>query len=211
MKMPKREPMALLYRLISGFAGLFFRLLYRNVAHYAEKPPEGGAILASNHVSFYDPPLIAGNFPQEVHFLASDYLFKVPLLGPIIRAVNAHPIARGTGDIGAFRLCVDLLKAGKKVVVFPEGTRSHSGELKEFKRGVAKLVAASQTAVIPIYIAGAYEIWGKSHRWPKLFGKTRIFFGKALYWDDYKGMDRRAAEEQLTADLREAIINLRPR
>ncbi|MCX6995232.1 MAG: lysophospholipid acyltransferase family protein [Chlamydiae bacterium] len=196
------------YVCISSFAGFIFRLLYRNKVYFSEALPQGGAILAANHTSFFDPPIIAGTWPTEMHFLASNYLFKVPILGAIIRACNAHPIARGEGDIGAFRLIAKLLKEGKKVNIFPEGTRSKSGELQGLKRGVAKLSFISHTPVIPIYIEGTYKIWGRSRKFPKLWGRTRVFYGKALYPEKYGYMEKREAEELLTSDLRESILQL---
>lgn len=210
-KRPKREKTGWLFGAISRLSGFLFWLLYRNKVYFSEKPPAGGAILAANHVSFLDPPIIGGTWPQEIHFLASDYLFKVPLLAPLIRALNSHPVARGSGDLSAFRMTAQLLKEGKKVVVFPEGTRSKTGELSEFKRGVAKLAFTSGAAVIPIYIQGTAEIWGRGRKWPKLFGKTAIYYGKAIYLEDYKNLDKREAEETLTQDLKKAIIDLKER
>lgn len=206
---PRRESAPWFFAFISRLSGFLFWLLYRNRVYFSEAPLKGGAILAANHVSFFDPPIIGGTWPGEIHFLASDYLFKVPLLGPLIRALNSHPVSRGAGDLGAFRLTSKLLREGKKVVVFPEGTRSKDGQLQEFKKGVAKLAFTGHAAVVPIYIEGTYAIWGRKQKFPKLWGKTRIFYGNALYVEDYQGLERRAAEEKMTEDLKKAIIQLK--
>ena len=195
----------MLYEIVDRLAWLILRLFWRVEVHFEEPMPEGGAILSANHTSFLDPPLVSTSCPDEVHFLAGDYLFKVPLFGAFIRAVNAHPVVRGRGDIGAFRLCCKLLKEGKKLVIFPEGTRSKTGEFQPLKRGVAKMAAMTGAKVIPIYIDGAYSIWGRHRRLPKFWGKIRIYYGKALSCTDTGG------EEKLTHDLREAIVRLRPR
>lgn len=208
-KSPRREKTGMLFGAISRLSGFLFWLFYRNQVFFSEKPPAGGAILAANHVSFLDPPLIGGTWPQEIHFLASDYLFRVPLLAPLIRALNSHPVARGSGDLTVFRMTAQLLKEGKKVVVFPEGTRSRTGELASFKRGVAKLAFTSGAAVIPIYIQGTYDVWGRGRKWPKLWGKTAIYYGKAIYVERYKHLEKREAEEALTEDLKSAVSDLR--
>ncbi len=207
-KNPSRASTPWFFGFISRLSGFLFWLLYKNEVYFSEPLPKGGAILAANHTSFFDPPIIGGTWPAEMHFLASDYLFRVPLLAPLIKALNSHPVSRGSGDIAAFRLTANLLKEGKKVAVFPEGTRSKDGKLQEFKRGVAKLSFLSHAAVIPIYIEGTDKIWGRSHKLPKLWGKTRIFYGKALYPETYKHMEKREAEEKLTYDLKESILEL---
>jgi 1-acyl-sn-glycerol-3-phosphate acyltransferase len=208
-KAPKLEKKPWLISIVCRMSAFLFRLLYHNKIYFVEKPPAGNAILAANHVSFLDPPMIGGTWPQEVHFLAGDYLFRVPLFGRFIAALNSHPVARGSGDLGAFRLMTKLLKEGKKIVVFPEGTRSRTGELTEFKKGVAKLSFLGDAPVIPIYIKGTYEIWGRGRKWPKLSGHTSVYYGKAIYPSEYKDLDKRAAEEALTKDLKQAIVDLK--
>ena len=91
-------------------------------------PPSGGVVVAANHISFWDPPLIGAAVPRELHFLAREDLVSGPVLGPLIRSVNAIPIRRGVADMSGLAQAVDRLKAGAALMMFPEGGRMRDGE-----------------------------------------------------------------------------------
>ncbi|MEW5924466.1 MAG: lysophospholipid acyltransferase family protein, partial [Candidatus Zixiibacteriota bacterium] len=86
-------------------------------------PDEGAFILASNHISLSDPPMLATSLMRPIHFMAKRELFKIAVLGPVIRNLNAHPIHRGF-DRRALELAVGILNKGDALLIFPEGTRS---------------------------------------------------------------------------------------
>ncbi|MES2121865.1 MAG: lysophospholipid acyltransferase family protein, partial [Chlamydiota bacterium] len=141
--------MTWLYRLILFLTWCFFKLFYRHKVYGYEHFYEGAAIIAGNHVSFYDPPVLAISWPQEVHFLAREGLFKNPLFGGLIRKLNAHPVSGDAGDIVVFKTVCQLLAEGRKIILFPEGKRSVKDELAPLKSGIAVLVARSQSAIVP--------------------------------------------------------------
>jgi 1-acyl-sn-glycerol-3-phosphate acyltransferase len=197
------------YRFILSSAKCFYALFYRHKVYGVEHFCHGGAIIACNHVSYLDPPAVAISSPQEIHFLAKEGLFKVPLFGRLISALNAHPVSGSAGDIAVMRLIVQLLSEGKKVLLFPEGTRGEKDELKELKPGIALLVARSNTAVIPAYVDGTFAIWNREQRFPKLWGRTRVVFGSPIRWEEFAHLDKKEAHEQFSRRLTLALNALR--
>lgn len=207
MKSSKRRP-TLLYRFVIATTRFFCRLLYRHRVYGVEHVVPGPAIVAANHASFLDPPLLAISVPEEVFFLARKTLFK-GWFGRFISAVNARPVSGAAGDVRVFREVEAVLKGGGKLILFPEGTRSMSGELGTIKGGISIIVVNTGCAIIPAYIAGAYEIWGRSRKLPKLFGRTACVFGTAITWDKYSALEKKAAQQQFADDLRASILSLK--
>ena len=216
MKKPAPKPawaraisMTFLYRTILFLAWLFFKVLYRHRVYGLEHYYEKDAIIAGNHASFYDPPILAISWPQEVHFLARETLFRNRFFGGLIRSLNSHPVSGDAGDIATFKTICQLLKEGKKIILFPEGKRSATGSLGPLKPGIALLTARAQSAVIPAYIHGTFNIWNRNRKWPKLWGKTACVFGSAIRWEEFSHLPKREAQEALTERLRESIESLR--
>jgi 1-acyl-sn-glycerol-3-phosphate acyltransferase len=205
----RSKGMSFLYRITLFFAWLFYKVCYRTRVYGEERFPEGGAILASNHVSFLDPPLIAISSPVEVHFLARESLFKNPLFGGFIRALNAHPVSGDVGDVSIFKLITQLLTQGKKVILFPEGARSFDNQLGEIKPGIALLVSRSNSAVVPTYLHGTFEAWSRARSSPKFWGKTACVFGTPIYWKDFAHLDKKEAQKALADRLSQSILALR--
>lgn len=206
----RRSPgMKLLYRMILFFAWSFFKIFYRHRVYGLEHYYEEAAIITGNHTSFYDPPILAISWPQEVHFLARDTLFDSFLFGKLIRALNSHPIKGDASDIGVFKAVSKLLNEGKKVILFPEGTRSSDGTLGEIKQGVGFLVSRTQSAIVPAYIHGAYEIWNRTRRFPKLWGKTACVFGTPIKWASFQHLEKKEAMDAISKKLAESIEALK--
>ncbi|MDQ5956326.1 MAG: lysophospholipid acyltransferase family protein [Candidatus Rhabdochlamydia sp.] len=201
--------LSFLYRIVVFFTWVFFKFLYRHKVYGLNHVYKEAAIIAANHTSFYDPPILAISWPQEVHFLAKESLFKYALFGSLIRKLNSHPVQGDTSNIRAFKAIQELLASGKKVSLFPEGTRAYEDRLGELKSGVAFLVLRSQTAVIPAYIHGTFSIWNRERKLPKLWGKTACVFGSPISYEEFQGLDRKQAQKTLTERLAESIQNLR--
>jgi len=197
------------YRFILFLAHCFFKLFYHHKVYGAEHFCEGGAIIASNHVSNLDPPALAISSPEELHFLAKEELFKNFLFGGLIRALNSHPVKGGAGDITVLKLICKLLGEGKKVLLFPEGKRGDKDELDVLKQGVALLISRSQAAVIPAYVYGTLPIWNRKRNFPKLWGRTACVFGTPIRWSEFSHLEKREAQEQVTAKLALAMNRLR--
>ncbi len=124
-------------------------------------PREGGCVLASNHCSFLDPPILAGGaLHRAVYFMARDTLFKGFLAWGLPR-VCVIPLSREKGDVAALRKSIDLLKKGRCVGLFPEGTRSMDGQLQPAKGGIGFLLAKASVPVVPAYIHGSFDAYPK--------------------------------------------------
>ncbi len=197
------------YRFCYWFLNGYFRLFYRLKVYGQENIPEGPALLASNHVSFYDPPLIGTATPEEIHYLAGEHLYHNPLLRLIITNLNAHPIHGSTNDLSTFKLICHLLNEGDKVVIFPEGARSEDGQLAEIKSGVGMLALRSEAPIVPIYINGAFKVWPIQKSFPKPWGKIRLIFGKPIDWRPYSAMEKKEAYEAISQDVEKAILELK--
>jgi cytidylate kinase len=188
-------------------ARLFFKCCFRLRIYGLEHFRPGPAIIAANHASFYDPPVLSISCPEEVHFLAKNSLFKVPLFGRIIRALNAHPIARGASDTQTFRTVIEMLAQRKKIILFPEGQRSPDGKLHPLERGLSFLAQKAKCPIIPAYIDGTFTAWPPGRKWPKLFGKMHVVFGAPIEWEERA--DKKAGHERITSQTEEAIRNLK--
>ena len=199
----------LLYRLTIFTSRVFFKLFYHHKVYGLEHFTPGGAIIAANHTSFWDPPAIAISWPEEVHFLARETLFNNRYFGAFIRAVNTHPVSGGAGDLAVFRTIIDLLKKGKKVILFPEGARSRDGKFAAVKPGMALLLSRSEAAVIPTYLHGIYEIWPRDSNLPKLHGRSVCVFGSPIFWETYAHLGKRQGQEAIAEALGQAILNLK--
>lgn len=169
---------------------IFWRLEIRGLENI---PKTGGVIVAANHRSYTDPPLVGISVPREVHFLAKKELFDFKPFGWIISALNAHPLDRA-GDIGAFKLGLKLLEEGYVMIVFPEGRRQKSDVLGKAKAGVGFLSSASGCPVIPTFIQNSGYL--------ARFRKIRVLFGPPLV--PKKG----ESNEDLTENVMKEIQNL---
>ncbi|MBI2915703.1 MAG: 1-acyl-sn-glycerol-3-phosphate acyltransferase [Elusimicrobia bacterium] len=164
----------ILYRLVCLFVRILGILIWRMEVSGTENVPlQGGALLASNHSSLADPPLLGSSAPRSIYFFAKEELFQVPLLGWLIRQLNAFPVKRFEHDVGAFKRAQFLLKSGQAVVLFPEGRRSKTGEIGKAKPGVGMLAYKAGVPVVPVYILHSNCL--------KEFRKIRVHYGKPLY------------------------------
>lgn len=139
-------------------------------------PREGGLILAANHISNWDPPVAAAFVPRKVHYMAKEELFRVPLFSQAIRALGAFPVRRGASDRAAIRKAINLLADGACLGVFPEGTRSRTGQLGKAEPGLALLAVKSGAPVVPTAIVGTNRIFSKGCFFPRV----EIRYGKPL-------------------------------
>jgi cytidylate kinase len=151
--------MGLIFALGHDAAALFARTCLKLRLTGLERiPRRGPLIVASNHISFWDPPLVGSLTPREVHFLAKEELFRNRLFGALISRYNSIPIRRGPQARAALRGAEDVLAAGGAVVIFPEGTRSRSGEFLPPRAGVARLAAHGRAPVLPVFVSGSNQI-----------------------------------------------------
>ncbi len=166
--------------------GAVFRVLtgWRIVGR-EQVPRTGGLIVASNHVSYWDPPLIGAALPREISFLAKEELFRTPLLGAVIRAYNAIPIRRGVADLSGMARAIEVLKQGGALLMFPEGTRRRDGDLHPARPGVGMLAVNAEVPILPVFIAGS----GHPGKWLYRGSRVRLSFGAPRSWQDLAGPD----------------------
>jgi len=159
----------LLYRTFRFGFRVLFRVLYRTeIIGLSHIPDEGAVVLCSNHISLLDPPFMGTPVRRKVHFMAKEELFKIPVFGWGIRQVGAFPVKRGGVSKESIKLAIQLLRDGKVMGIFPEGTRKNSGGMG--KKGAAMLALKSGAAVVPVAIVGNY----------KPFRKMTVIYGKPV-------------------------------
>lgn len=196
------------YLSITSFK-FFFKIFHRNKVFGLENLPKGRAIIAPNHLSYYDPPLIAGSIPEDVHFLARSSLFRNRFFRYLIMQLNAHPVQGGTQDLSSFKLILQLLEQDKKVAIFPEGHRSLDGNLSSIKSGIGMLGQRSKAPIIPTYIHGTFEVWNRFHSYPKLHGQTAVVFGKPINCEAFASLDKKQAQEEIAKSVQKTLESLR--
>jgi 1-acyl-sn-glycerol-3-phosphate acyltransferase len=153
---------SLTYRAISYLLVFpVFRLLFRGrTAGNANVPQEGAVVVVANHGSHLDPPLLGHALGRPVAFMAKAELFKVPLLGPIIRACGAYPVSRGASDREAIRIATDRLEDGWATGVFLDGTRQDDGRVNTPMPGAALLAARAGVPLLPVAIINSHRAMG---------------------------------------------------
>lgn len=166
-------------------------------------PRTGGVVLICNHQSFFDPMLAGLGLPRECHYMARDTLFRHRLFGRLIVSLNAFPVKRGTGDIGALKESLRRLKNEQLVVAFPEATRTRDGSIGAFHPGVVLMARRAGVPIIPAVIHGAYEIWPRDRRWPSL-GRVRVYYGKGLSAREIQEWE----PDRIIAHLRAQMISM---
>ncbi len=175
------------YRGVIALFYVYMKLFFRLKISYIDKESiqalgEGPYIIAPNHISYLDPPLVAASWPGPLHFFASEHLFQQSKwFSWILGRLNSHPVNRDHG-VQAIKDAIHLLhKERKSIVVFPEGTRSADGVIKqELEEGVAFMSVKAECPIIPAYIKGAYQIWPRNRAFPRCWGKLSIVFGRPI-------------------------------
>ena len=168
---------------------------------------DGPAIYASNHASYLDPPLVGVACRKEVFYLARKTLFEKPVLGHLLPRINCIPVDRDRGDVAAVRTLLRLLKEGKRVVVFPEGTRSKDGNLQPARAGLGLIIAKSLAPVVPVRVFGSYAALPRSggiH-----FVPITLVVGKPIFFTkEDLGTDERLAYQALSDRVMATIAAL---
>ncbi|CAG9623515.1 lysophospholipid acyltransferase family protein [Sutcliffiella rhizosphaerae] len=147
-------------------------------------PKEGAVLLCANHIDNLDPPIVGITSPRTVHFMAKEEVFRVPVLKTILPKVHAFPVKRGMSDREALRNALKVLKQGNVLGLFPEGTRSKTGELGKGLAGAGFFALRSESFVVPCAIIGPY----------KLFKPIRVIYGKPIDFTQYR-VNKVSAEE----------------
>lgn len=167
-------------------------------------PRHGALILAANHQSVLDPWLVGLTQLRRAAYLARESLFRLPVLGWLLRRYDSVPVVRETTAARqSLDICIKVLQRRRALVLFPEGTRSLDGRLQALKRGISLIVRKSGAPVQPLLIQGAFRLWPRTQRLP-WFGQVKIFFGNAIEPDREESSD--ALMERLEKAYRELAL-----
>ncbi len=158
------------YRIIYAIAAPVIHLLFPCRTVGLEHFPQGGALLCANHSSGWDPIIIALNLPKNSRLtvMAKDQLFRIPLLGFLLKKLGIFPVKRGGNDLTAMKTAMKVLSGGNRLLVFPEGTRVDGQGEVEAKGGVTMMATRTGVPMVPVYCGGRR----------KFLRKTTIVFGQ---------------------------------
>jgi 1-acyl-sn-glycerol-3-phosphate acyltransferase len=199
------SPSARLYRLTHRVLAppftSYFRMQWQGTEHL---PSDGAVVLACNHLSNLDPVLLAAASPRPINYLAKIELFRVPILGSLIRRYGAIPLRRSASDPEAIRLAEQVLEHQQVLALFPEGTRSRSGQLKPFRFGAARLALKYNAPLIPAAIIGTDQAMPAGAKFPRRV-PIRVAFGAPIDTTPYRYQNTGGGPE---AHLLEAVTNL---
>jgi 1-acyl-sn-glycerol-3-phosphate acyltransferase len=172
---------------------LYFKLSGGMRVSGTENVPRTGAIIvASNHASYLDPPLMGCALPRVLTYMAKEELFRNRVFGWLIRSLGAFPVRRGAGDLESIRIALSILAENRALLVFPEGTRNLGQQMGPMNRGVEMLARKSGALVVPVGLTGTAQKWGKGQK-PK-WGGVKVRFGMPMSYADFPDKDRFAAE-----------------
>tara|TARA_B100001248_G_scaffold201492_1_gene155759 strand:+ start:45937 stop:46581 length:645 start_codon:yes stop_codon:yes gene_type:complete len=175
------------YKIAKGICSSVFSILFGIEVHgKANVPAKGAFILASNHVSYFDPPATGCLLPRDLYYFARKTLFKPGFASWLLHNINTIPVDRdGDSDVSAFKRVFKVLKSGEGLTLFPEGTRSPDGTLQKAQRGVGLIACKTQVPVVPTRVYGAFEALKRGSKLPNLQARMHIVYGPTLYPKDY--------------------------
>jgi 1-acyl-sn-glycerol-3-phosphate acyltransferase len=162
--------------LLKYWSRFFYRLKIERDPTYEEGP----AVIASNHRSFADPPVVSMAFRRPIGYFAKASLWKVPVIGQALRMFHGIPVDRNRPDAATMSAAVNLLKAGFRVLVFPEGTRTKTGTLGHLRQGPPLFARRAGVPIVPVYVMGSETAWQQGSPLPSLYGRLRIRVGKPV-------------------------------
>ena len=189
-------------------------MLYRLRVYGADHvPASGGVVLAANHASFLDPPMIACAVPvRPLSFMAKAELFRVPVFGAFIRALYAVSVVRrGLTRVQLGEFSSMVRDRGMALAVFPEGTRSPDGTLGPAHRGVGAICRMAGVPVIPVLISGTWGAWPRFRLLPRPFGRIEVRFGPPVQWNNEELNATGDASGALAARIMSRIADLQDR
>lgn len=160
--------MNLSYRIGWSLFRVVFATYFRwRVCNPERVPLSGPVILASNHASILDPPLVGSALPRGINYLARESLFRFPGIGALLRSWSAVPVDRDGAGAKGLKAILNRLLAGGGIILFPEGTRTRDGELLPARSGIGLIVIKSTAPVIPVRVFGTFAAYGRDLKIPR--------------------------------------------
>ncbi|MGE5543902.1 MAG: lysophospholipid acyltransferase family protein [Bacillota bacterium] len=195
----------MLYSFLKMIASVLFWLGRVKVEGKENFPADGAVILAGNHESFWDPVVVAAFIERKIHYMAKEELFEHVLIAKFLRRLNAFPVKRGSPDRTAMKTALKILEEGKVLGIFPEGTRSKTGELSKPQHGIAMLVLKGKAPVVPVAFVGTRKIFPWA--W---FSPVVVRIGSPVSYDEYyEAKLSTSLLEEVSRDIMDKISVLR--
>src|SRR5690242_774878 len=195
--------MNLSYRLGWTFFRLWYATYFRWRVFNPERVPETGAvILASNHASFLDPPLVGAGLKRGINYLARESLFRFPGVGALLRSWSAVPVDRDGGGAAGLKAILDRLLAGGGIILFPEGTRTKDGRLQPARSGIGLVVIKSGAPVIPVRVFGTFEAYGRQVKFPRP-KRIAVKYGQPMNFEKLRAEAKGCSKARLKEIYRE--------
>ena len=199
-----------------GFRTLF-QVYFRARGHNAERVPlNGPVILAANHASFIDPPLVGSCLHRGISYLARESLFRFPVIGWVLRKWDAVPVDRDGGGAAGLRAILDRLTDGAGIILFPEGTRTRDGNFLPARSGIGLVVIKSTAPVVPVRVFGSYEAYGRHMSLPRP-RKVVVKFGPPMDFAASRAEAKHCSKarlkeiyQQVANEILAAIAGLQP-
>lgn len=167
------------YSLIKFIGTIIFKVCFHfKVIGIENIPIKGPVVIASNHASLLDPPIIGIAANRPVHFMAKQELFKNPILSYIFKQLGSFPVKRGTADRVAIKNGIDILKKNEVLAIFPEGTRNKTAEVRKPAPGALMMASAAKAVIVPVAVVGTQKI--------AFLTTFKVVFGKPIYLDKTK-------------------------
>jgi 1-acyl-sn-glycerol-3-phosphate acyltransferase len=199
-----------------------FRAVYATYFRWSVFNPErvplqGGVILASNHASFLDPPLVGAGLKRDINYLARESLFRFPGIGALLRSWNSVPVDRDGGGAAGLREILNRLLAGGGIILFPEGTRTPDGELQPARSGIGLIVIKSDVPVIPVRTFGTFEAFGREHKFPRPVS-IAVKYGRPMKFEALRAQAKNCSKprlkeiyQEVADEIMAAIAKLEPK
>jgi 1-acyl-sn-glycerol-3-phosphate acyltransferase len=185
------------YRLGWHFFRALFKLYFRWRVYNPERVPvEGPVILAANHASFIDPPLVGAGLPRLINYLARETLFHVPVLAAILRSWKVVPVDRDAGTGKGLKTILQRLSQGGAIILFPEGTRTKDGNFQPARSGIGLTVIKSKAPVVPVRVFGTFEAYGRDKKFPRP-SRLQVKYGKPLWFENERAEAETCTKERL--------------
>jgi 1-acyl-sn-glycerol-3-phosphate acyltransferase len=179
-------------------------------------PLTGPVILAANHASFLDPPLVGSGLRRKINYLAREDLFDVFIVGPVLRSWSVVPVDREGGGAKGLKAILDRLLAGGAIILFPEGTRTHDGKLQPARSGIGLTVIKSMAPVVPVHVFGTFEAFGRQMKFPRP-RRLMVKYGKPLDFAALRAEAKTCSKprlkeiyQQVADEIMAAITKLEP-
>jgi 1-acyl-sn-glycerol-3-phosphate acyltransferase len=199
-----------------GFRALFKFYFGWRVYNAERVPLEGAVILASNHASYLDPPLVGSGVRRGINYLARENLFRFPVMGWVLRQWQVVPVDRDRGGAVGLRAILDRLLDGGAIILFPEGTRTRDGQLQPARSGIGLTVIKSKAPVVPVRVFGMFEAYGRHLRLPRP-RRVAVKYGQPMRFEQLRAEAKACSKprlkeiyQQVADEIMAAIAGLEP-